>query len=73
MSPCKSGATTNNKRKTANKTSNSVSTNQSAGNSKTFPIDEEKVIGYANAQPNTMVIHTIDLISAIFFHARQPV
>ena len=32
----------NNKRKTANKTSNSVSTNQSAGNPKTFLIDKKK-------------------------------
>ena len=27
--------------------------------------------GYANAQPNGMVIHTIDLIS-VFFHAPLP-
>ena len=64
-SPCESGATPNNKRITANKTSNSVSTNQSAGNPKTFPIVENR--GYANEQPNAMVIHTIDLISVIFF------
>ena len=53
--------------KTANKTSNSVSTNQSAGNPKTFPIVENR--GYANEQPNAMVINTIELISVIFFHA----
>ena len=42
-----------------------MSTNQSAGNPKTFPIVENR--GYANEQPNAMVIHTIDLITVIVF------
>ena len=39
-SPCENGAAPNNKGKTANNTSNSMRRNQSAGNQKTFPIDE---------------------------------
>ena len=62
-SPCKSEATPNIKRKTANNISNSVRKNQSAGNSKTFP----KERGDANVQPHAMVIHTINLSSVILF------
>ena len=43
---------------------NSVGTNQPSGNFKTLPIDAGE--GYANAQPNALVIHTIDFISVIF-------
>ena len=39
-----------------------MSTNQSAGNPKTFLIDE-KGESYTNALSNATVIHTIDLIS----------
>ena len=60
-SPCKSEATPNIKRKTANNISNSVRKNQSAGNSKTFP----KERGDANVQPHAMVIH-INLNSCHF-------